>query len=60
MGDWSLRDVLKEDKVLYIASNNLKAARDFERTRGTYRSVHYLAFVIRMLHNFVKVIAHVF
>lgn len=36
-----------------------RLARDFERTPETFRSLHFLAFAILMLHNFVKTIAHV-
>jgi len=34
-------------------------ARDFERTPETFRSLHFLAFAILMLQNFVKSIAHI-
>ena len=36
-----------------------RLARDFERTPETFRSLHFLAFAILMLHPFVKTIAHV-
>ena len=36
-----------------------RLARDFERTPETFRSLHFLAFAILMLHNFVKTIAHI-
>jgi transposase len=36
-----------------------RLARDFERTPETFRSLHFIAFAILMLHNFVKSIAHV-
>lgn len=36
-----------------------RLARDFERTPETFRSLHFLAFAILMLHNFVKSIAHI-
>ncbi len=36
-----------------------RLARDFERTPETFRSLHFLAFAILMLHNFVKTIAYV-
>jgi transposase len=36
-----------------------RLARDFERTPETFRSLHFLAFAILMLHAFVKTIAHV-
>jgi len=35
-----------------------RLARDFERTPETFRSLHFLAFAILMLHNFVKSMAH--
>jgi transposase len=35
-----------------------RLARDFERTPETFRSLHFLAFAILMLHYFVKSIAH--
>ncbi len=35
-----------------------RLARDFERTPETFRSLHFLAFAILMLHNFLKTIAH--
>ena len=35
-----------------------RLARDFERTPETFRSLHFLAFAILMLHNFVKSIAY--
>ena len=34
-------------------------ARDFERMPETFRSLHFLAFAILMLHNFVKSIAYI-
>jgi len=36
-----------------------RLARDFERTPETFRSLHFLAFAILMLQNFVKSIAHI-
>lgn len=36
-----------------------RLARDFERMPETFRSLHFLAFAILMLHNFVKTIAHI-
>jgi transposase len=36
-----------------------RLARDFERTPETFRSLHFLAFAILMLHNFVKTIAFI-
>jgi transposase len=36
-----------------------RLARDFERTPETFRSLHFLAFAILMLHNFVKSMAHI-
>jgi transposase len=36
-----------------------RLTRDFERTPETFRSLHFLAFAILMLQNFVKTIAHV-
>jgi len=36
-----------------------RLARDFERLPETSRSLHFLAFAILMLQNFVKTIAHV-
>jgi transposase len=36
-----------------------RLARDFERTPEILRGLHFLAFAILMLHNFVKTIAHV-
>jgi transposase len=36
-----------------------RLARDFERLPETFRSLHFLAFAILMLHNFVKTIAHI-
>jgi len=36
-----------------------RLARDFERTPETFRSIHFLALAILMLHTFVKTIAHV-
>ena len=36
-----------------------RLARDFERTPETFRSLHFLAFAILMLHNFVITIAHI-
>ena len=36
-----------------------RLARDFERTPQTFRSLHFLAFAILMLHTFVKSIAHI-
>jgi len=36
-----------------------RLARDFERTPETFRSLHFLAFAILMLQNFVKTIAHI-
>lgn len=36
-----------------------RLARDFERTPETFRSLHFIAFAILMLHNFAKSIAHV-
>ncbi len=36
-----------------------RLARDFERMPETFRSLHFIAFAILMLHNFVKSIAHV-
>lgn len=36
-----------------------RLARDFERTPETFRSLHFLAFAILMLHNFVKSIAYI-
>jgi len=36
-----------------------RLARDFERTPETFRSLHFLAFAILMLHNFVKTIAYI-
>jgi transposase len=36
-----------------------RLARHFERTPETFRSLHFLAFAILMLHTFVKTIAHV-
>jgi transposase len=36
-----------------------RLARDFERTPEILRGLHFLAFAIPMLHNFVKTIAHV-
>jgi transposase len=35
-----------------------RLARGFERLPETFRSLHFLAFAILMLHNFVKTIAH--
>lgn len=35
-----------------------RLARDFERTRETFRSLHFIAFAILMLPNFIKSIAH--
>jgi transposase len=35
-----------------------RLARDFERTPETFRSLHFLAFAILMLHNFVKSFAY--
>jgi transposase len=35
-----------------------RLARDFERTPETFRSLHFLAFAILMLHTFAKSIAH--
>ena len=34
-------------------------ARDFERTPETFRSLHFIAFAILLLHNFVRSIAQV-
>jgi transposase len=34
-----------------------RLARDFERTPETFRSLHFLAFAILMLHTFLKSIA---
>ena len=36
-----------------------RLARDFERTPETFRSLHFLAFAILMLHNFVNTIAYI-
>lgn len=36
-----------------------RLARDFERLPETFRSLHFLAFAILMLQNFVKTIAHI-
>ena len=36
-----------------------RLARDFERMPETFRSLHFLAFAILMLQNFVKTIAHI-
>jgi transposase len=36
-----------------------RLARDFERLPETFRSLHFLAFVILMLQTFVKTIAHI-
>jgi len=36
-----------------------RLARDFERTPATFRSLHFLAFAILMLKNFVKNIAYI-
>ena len=36
-----------------------RLARDFERTPETFRSLHFLAFAILMLQNFVITIAHI-
>jgi transposase len=36
-----------------------RLARDFERTPETFRSLHFLAFAILMLHNFVKSMAYI-
>lgn len=36
-----------------------RLARDFERTPETFRGLHFLAFAILMLQNFVKTIAHI-
>jgi len=36
-----------------------RLARDFERTPETFRSLHFLAFAILMLQNFVKSIAYI-
>jgi len=36
-----------------------RLARDFERIPETFRSLHFLAFAILMLQNFVKTIAHI-
>lgn len=36
-----------------------RLARDFERTPETFRSLHFLAFAILMLHTFVTSIAHI-
>ena len=36
-----------------------RLARDFKRTPETFRCLHFLAFAILMLHNFVKTIAHI-
>lgn len=36
-----------------------RLARDFERTPETFRSLHFLAFAILMLQNFVKTIAYI-
>src|SRR5260221_4272299 len=36
-----------------------RLARDFERTPGTFPSLHFLAFAILMLQNFVKTMAHI-
>jgi hypothetical protein len=36
-----------------------RLARDFERTPETFRSLHFLAFAILMLHNFFKSITHI-
>ena len=36
-----------------------RLARDFERTPQTFRSLHFLAFAVLMLQNFVKTIAHI-
>ena len=36
-----------------------RLARDFERSPEIFRSLHFLAFAILMLQNFVKTIAHV-
>ena len=36
-----------------------RLARDFERTPETFRSLHFIAFAILMLHNFAKSIAHI-
>lgn len=41
------------------ASRFRRLARDFERTPETFRSLHFLAFAILMLHNFVKTIAYI-
>lgn len=35
-----------------------RLARDFERTPETFRSLHFIAFAILMLHNFVQSFAH--
>jgi len=35
-----------------------RLARDFERTPETFRSLHFLAFAILMLHNFLQSIAY--
>ncbi len=35
-----------------------RLARDFERTPETFRSLHFIAFAILMLPNFIKSIAH--
>lgn len=35
-----------------------RLAREFERTSETFRSLHFIAFAILMLHNFDKSIAH--
>lgn len=36
-----------------------RLARDFERLPETFRSLHFLAFAILMLHTFVKTVAHI-
>jgi transposase len=36
-----------------------RLARDFERTPETFRSLHFIAFAILMLHNFAESIAQV-
>lgn len=36
-----------------------RLARDFERTPETFRSLHFIAFAILMLHNFAESIAHI-
>lgn len=52
------RDAGSWDVVLHgLHAFFRRLARDFERTPETFRSLHFLAFAILMLHDFVKTIA---